>query len=187
MKDIPAGFRKTQRLAGIWNDGKDSFLDEIEPRKGQEDALTAVREMAEGKRKLLVLVGESRSGKSHLLAGFANYKLRIEYNTDAQKTAKYMTFFEMELALRSAQTKGNMDVLFRELVDYPELVIDELGRGKWSEFTSTFFTNVLIKRKGEGRETLIATNLNGSELKEMFDIALLERLREENGVVLIKK
>lgn len=184
---IPASFRQQQRMAGIWKENKDAFLSEMTPRVGQEDAFKAIGQLIDGSRRIVILIGESRSGKSWMGSGYISDRLKDEYDKDAEKSAKYMTFFDLELSLRSAQTLGTMDRLFSELVGYPELFIDELGRGKWSEFTSTFFTNLLIRRYGEKRPTMVATNLNGSEIREMLDIALLERLKEEGSVVLVKK
>lgn len=185
--EVPAGFRQMQREAGIWFENRDSFFDKTEPHKGQENAYFAISEMVERKKRLLVLTGESRSGKSWLTSGYINYELKTAYGTESKETSKYMTFFEMELALRSAMTLGTMERLFLNLVAPTNLVIDELGRGKWSEFTATFFTNLILKRYGEGKNSLIATNLSGSELKEMLDFALLERLKEQNAVILVKK
>lgn len=185
---IPASFRALQREAGIWAVNKDAFLDTIQPREGQKDAYYALADMVEHKRKIVVLIGESRSGKSWLGSGYISLMLKSEQEFAGEKPiAKYMTFFDLELMLRSAQTQGTMDRLFNELVRIPELFIDELGRGKWSEFTATFFTNLIIRRHGENRYTGIGTNLSGSDLKEMLDIALLERLKEENSIILVRK
>lgn len=187
MVEIPSTFRQIQREAGIWKENKDAFFDSIDPREGQLKAYYAISDLLNGKRKLLILLGESRSGKSWLVSGYANTMLKKDFNESREISVKYMTFFELELALRTAQTLGRMDVLYRDLISYAHLIIDELGRGKWSEFTATFFTNVLIRRKGEGRDTLLATNLSGAELKEMLDLAIIERLREDDGIIQIKK
>lgn len=186
MKDIPSTFRETQRNAGIWKENRDAFFDEINPREGQLSAYYAITDVINGKKKLLVLLGASQVGKSYLVSGYVNMILKKDFNDNRESSARYMTFFDFELSLRSAQTLGRMDLLYNELVRYPHLIIDELGRGKWSEFTSTFFTNLLIRRRGEGRDTLIATNLTGSELKEMLDIALLERIKKDEGIVIVK-
>lgn len=188
MRNIPSSFRQLQREAGVWKENQDAFLEDITPRAGQEDAIEAIARLTEHEARIVILTGESRSGKTYLLSGYMNDILRDIWGTDKQiKTPKFMTFFELELALRAAQTKGTMDVLFRDLVDLPQLVIDEVGRGKWSDFTSTFFTNLLIRRFGEKRETLMATNLMGGELVEMLDIALIERLKEDRAIIPIRK
>lgn len=185
--NIPSGFRPLQKEAGIWEENKDAFLSEIKPRQGQEKAYSSLMEMLEGNRRLLLISGESRAGKSWLLSGYINERLREVYAGINTRGVKYMTFFDMELRLRSAQTLGTMDKLFNELVGYQHLAIDELGRGKWSDFTATFFTNLLIRRYGEKRETLIATNLKADELWDMIDIALMERMKAEKAIVLMKK
>lgn len=186
--EVPSSFRALQREAGIWAVNKDAFLDTIQPWEGQEDAYDALADMVEHKRKIVVMLGESRSGKSWLGSGYINLMLKNEQVLAGEKPlARYMTFFDLELMLRSSQTQGTMDRLFNELVRIPQLFIDEMGRGKWSEFTATFFTNLIIRRHGENRYTVIGTNLSGADLKEMLDIALLERLKEENSIVLVRK
>lgn len=186
MKDIPSSFREMQRNAGIRRKHSDVFFDEINPRDGQLNAFYAITDIINSKRKILILVGESQIGKSYLLSGYADTMLKKDFNESREATVRYMTFFDLELALRTAQTLGRMDVLYDELIRIPHLVIDEMGRGKWSEFTSTFFTNLLIRRTEEWRDTLMATNLSGSELKEMLDLALIERLKNDKGIVLVE-
>ena len=188
MTGIPSGFTTLQKQCGIWRENWDAFLGDITPREGQEDAYSAMADLMEHKSRIVILTGESRSGKSFLLSGYINECIRARWGSERQDNMpKYMTFFDMELALRAAQTKGTIDILFRDLVKVPELAFDEVGRGKWSEFTSTFFTNLLIRRYGEMRETAMATNLNGQELVEMMDLALIERLKENRAIVKIKK
>ena len=188
MREIPSGFRTMQIQCGIWRENLDAFLADITPREGQEDAYSAMADLMEHKSRIVILTGESRSGKSFLLSGYINDCIRERWGTEGQDNQpKYMTFFDMELALRAAQTKGTMDILFRDLVKVPQIAFDEVGRGKWSEFTSTFFTNLLIRRYGEKRETVMATNLNGQELVGMMDLALIRRLKENRAIVKIKK
>ena len=187
MREIPSGFRQCQQIAGIWAVNREAFFDELTPREGQERAFEAVGKLLDKKLKMVFLVGESRSGKSWFCSAYVNHLLKDQYNRGVTTTVKYMTFFDFELALRSAQTLGTMDKLFDRMVGYPQLVIDELGRGKWSEFTSTFFMNVLIRRHGENKETLVGTNLSGAEVKEMLDLAVLERIKEDGAIILMKK
>lgn len=184
---VDSGFRSTQRQAGIWKRDEDSFLSKTTPRAGQESGFKAMQELAERELSLVILVGETDAGKSFLLSGYINDKLEKTHYNGQESTARYMTFFDLELALRSAQTTGTMDVLFNRLVSYRDLVIDEFGRGKWSEFTSTFFENLLIRRHGEKKQTGIGTNLSGTELKEMLDFAVLRRIRQDGKVVQLKK
>ena len=100
-------FRQQQRLAGIWNENKDALFFSITPRQGQKEAYEAIEELIIGKKRLVLLIGESRSGKSWLGSGYINSRLIDEFTMDIEKSAKYMTFFELELALRTAQTLEN--------------------------------------------------------------------------------
>ena len=175
--NIPADFRHYQREWGIWKENRDAFLEYTIPRVGQESAYDALTELANKDEGTVVLVGESRAGKSWLVSAYMNTKMKEWYNTNVNREARYMTFFEFELALRSAMVKGTMDVLFATLCSYSVLVVDEIGRGKWSDFTATFFENLLINRYGNRKATALATNLNVKELFEMFDLAIIERLK----------
>lgn len=82
---IPASFRSLQREAGIWAVNKDAFLDTIQPREGQEDAYYALADMVEHKRKIVVLIGESRSGKSWLGSGYISLMLKSEQEFAGEK------------------------------------------------------------------------------------------------------
>lgn len=186
MVMIPAGFRDIQRQCGVWKENYDAFLDEITPREGQDTAYRALSDVLEDKRLMVSLIGESRAGKSWLMNGCVNSRIKEAYFDNRSRLPKYMTFFELELELRSAMTQGTMNQLFGRLVDIPMLAIDEIGRGKWSDFTATFFENLIIKRYGERRVTLMATNLGADEFKALFDVAILERLRTQS-ICLVKK
>ena len=176
--NIPADFRHYQTEWGIWKENRDAFLEYTIPRVGQETAYEALTELKDKNEGTVVLVGESRAGKSWLVSAYMNTKIKEWYNNNTQCDARYMTFFEFELALRSAMTKGTMDELFMRLCSYNVLVVDEIGRGKWSDFTATFFENLIIRRFGNKKVTVLATNLNIKELFEMFDLAVIERLKK---------
>lgn len=184
-----------KRACGIWAENMDASRKALVPRDYQRKVL----EILDKGERFAVVCGASRTGKSWMLSGIANDMLEqafndgnLAYELDGDAVRKvralvqYMTFFEFELMLREAQTKGELFGLFSTLLAPKVLIVDEYGRGKWSDFTATFFQNLLIKRYGEKKRTLIGSNLTQSELMDMLDIAVVERVGVGN-VVLMKK
>ena len=185
--------RTLRKVCGIWKENMDASLANMKPRGYQKNAINVLNE----KGLFFAVCGASRMGKSWILSGLANdlideacekMALEMEMDGDAVKkirgVVRYMTFFEFELMLREAQTKGDMFALFNDLLSPNVLIVDEYGRGKWSDFTATFFQNLLIKRYGEKKRTLIGSNLKQVEFLEMMDLAIIERLGMHNVVTL---
>lgn len=182
-----------RKVCGIWAENMEASLKTLEPRDYQVEAVNRIN-MG---RLFFAVCGASRTGKSWILSGLANdlideiyEKETLEWHMDndainkVNRVVKYMTFFEFELMLRESQTKGEMFTLFNQLMLPNVLIIDEYGRGKWSDFTATFFQNLLIKRYGEKKRTLIGSNLKQVEFLEMMDLAIIERLGADNIVTL---
>lgn len=178
-----------KRACGIWAENMDASRKALVPREYQRKVL----EIFDKGERFAVVCGASRTGKSWILSGIANDMIEQAYDEadmayemdrdairKARAVVQYMTFFEFELMLREAQTKGELFGLFSQLLAPKVLIVDEYGRGKWSDFTATFFQNLLIKRYGEKKRTMIGSNLTQSELVDMLDIALLERLGADN-------
>lgn len=178
--------KRIKRACGMWEENIEASVGTLEQREGQKEVIEALK----ARKKFVLIYGASRMGKSWLLSAFGNDRIAevyeeqgLEYEMDneaikkAKKAVIYMTFFDFELMLRTAQTKGEMFELYTELIAPKLLIIDEIGRGKWSEFTATFFQNLLIRRYGENKETWLASNLNIKEFADMFDFAVIERLR----------
>ena len=189
-------FENYQKACGIWEENIPARFEKLEPRKYQEDAIKALLE----NNRIVILSGESGVGKSYLLSAKANellyrrwyqnaleqYSLSSQFVEEAKEDVIYTTFFDFELALRTAMTNGTMEKLFREFIKPKTLIVDEIGRGKWSDFTATFFQNLLIRRYGDKKETDLGTNLLGKEFVEMFDDALLRRFSDGKFVVIEK-
>lgn len=184
-----------KKYCGIWNENLEASLVTMEKRDYQQKAV----ELVEYGDRFLAVCGASRVGKSWILSAYANDLIELHFNSEnfeawmdddikkrLRTVVQYMTFFEFELKLRTAQTQGTMYELYEQMLLPRVLIIDEYGRGKWSDFTATFFQNVLIKRYGEKKKTIIGSNLLQRELLEMMDIAIVERLGVGN-IITIKK
>lgn len=183
-------FRTVQKVCGIWEENLEAGFHD-EKREKQERARGLVEQFFKREFRSLGLFGTTRTGKSWLLSGALNKRLKSVYDefglsmysmdSDTEKKVlrlcRYMTFFEFELGLRTAQHDGTMGAYFDSLLSPEFLVVDEIGRGKWSDFTATFFENLIIKRYGEKKFTAFASNLYLDEFKQMFDNAILERLK----------
>lgn len=191
-------FKTAQKAVGIWEENYTADFDTMQERPGQKLALETVMELLHGDYRTVGLLGASRTGKSWICSAAVNHEILQPYKDGGmglfpingemigilRSHALYMTFFEFELKLRTAQHNGTLEALYSELVAPRLVVFDEIGRGKWSDFTATYFENTLIRRYGAKKQTLMASNLTSSEFRDMFDNALLERFREGRFVTL---
>lgn len=187
-------FENYQRACGIWEENLPARIETLEKRENQKEAVKALWE----NNRVVVLLGASEQGKSYLLSARANeilyrnwyqkayeeYAISNEIVKEGKRLVSYMTFFDYELALRTAMHNGTMEQLFSEMLATQVLIVDELGRGKWSDFTATFFENLIIRRYGEKKITYIGSNLTAKEFVEMFDSAVVRRIQNEKFVVI---
>ena len=57
------------------------------------------------------------------------------------------------------------------------LVIDEIGRQKYSDFEMNFFFEIIDRRWNNNLNTTIITNLSAQEFAEFYGLAIIDRLR----------
>lgn len=109
---------------------------------------------AEGNGRGLVLYGAVGRGKTHLLVSL----LRILI-FDQGVTARFMEFSRLLGILKEAYDKGQSDrSVMNELVSVPLLAIDELGKGRLSDWELTVVDELVSRRYNAMAPTLGTTN-----------------------------
>lgn len=139
---------------------------------------------APGDRGFL-LYGDVGTGKTHLLSTVIRY-LTLEKGIHA----KFVEFSHLvsDLRERFDQNQGEAGLL-GPLIEIPVLAIDELGKGRNTEWQASIIDEIISKRYNRGLTTLFTTNYpveaikptrdtSGSELRRT---ATLETLRERVG------
>ena len=134
------------------------------------DIVTKLTEIAEGATKDLIIEGPPQSGKTKLLSAFGNSLLK------AGKSVKYVTAGELVMKLRFSNPA--FEDTFEWLTTVPYLLLDDLGRERWSEYNQEQLENVINKRRRTSQSTVLTTaqeemHYTGRLYEELY---MLERI-----------
>ena len=164
-----------------------TFADYVVKTPEQESVLSIAKEYAQNKTGLnagrgLIITGTVGVGKTHLASAIINEVITTENNI----RAIYTTARDMIRHIRSAWK--NPDIDESDMIDryaYAQiLVIDEIGVQFGSESEMIQMFEVLDKRYGEQLPTVMISNLTPAELTGLLGERIIDRMREDNGVML---
>ncbi len=132
-------------------------------RKGQHSLAVAkerfmrlTRAMDVDDSRGVVLVGEPGLGKTHLVCALVNY-LTLQRGI----ACRFVDFFELTQRIRASYgDKGGESEasIIEPLVSVPVLAIDDLGKGRGSNFELTIIDRIITRRYNAGRIVLATTN-----------------------------
>ena len=199
--ELPYEVRQAQARAGITFDNSTAFIHEIEPKTEAQAILKeelkklilmlGLREPEDRKARPRVLLvhGAEGRGKSYLCSGAVNEVIRAYYNIETDKKepqydrisgkAMYLTHYELDLMDKSCmnpKAERTQIEQYKKVGSVPFMVIDEIGRGSWSDYSARNLENVISKRYAELLPTVLITNKTIPEIVEMFDKATRDRL-----------
>lgn len=125
----------------------------------------------------IVLIGNAGTGKTHLASAIANSLM------NELIPVKFGTFINLLDNLKKA-FRTDKDVV-ASLTEIPVLIIDDLGKEKYTEWASQILFQVIDQRYNSELPTIITTNLSVEEMKERFGEPITSRLMEMcYGIVL---
>lgn len=207
---LPSEVRQAQAISGITFDNSMAFLHEIQPvthnqavlkdKLEQLIDLIFVSDPDERKERLRVVLvhGAEGRGKSYLCSGAVNDVIRAFYNFETKKNepqyekicdkSRFLTHYELDLLDKSCmnpRADRTQIEQYRKMSSIPFLVIDEVGRGSWSDYSARNLENIVSKRYSELLPTVLITNKTIPEIVEMFDKATRDRLfNERTGIAI---
>lgn len=100
------------------------------------------------------LMGKPGVGKSHLLVGVLR-RLTLEKRVPA----RYVEFFHLLSELKDGYSSGRSEMdLIAPLTEVEVLAIDELGKGRGTDWEMYILDEIISRRYNAGRVTLFASN-----------------------------
>lgn len=123
------------------------------------------------RKRGFLLMGKSGLGKTYLAIGTIA-ELTLEYGIRCM----FKDFFYLLSELREAYSQGIPEnEVILPLIETEILVIDELGKGKSSEWESNILDQLISKRYNAEKVTLITTNFISKDFATKEDQEILER------------
>lgn len=117
--------------------------------ESQTEALSACKEMLNGKLNKLVLLGGNGVGKTHLASALVK-----------RMNGRLVSAYEMFAYYRSCFSGQHSELkILKEFSSYPLLAIDEFGRTKGSEAEENFLSVIIDNRHSANLPTIILSNL----------------------------
>ncbi|BER92713.1 ATP-binding protein [Atrimonas thermophila] len=174
---------KKQRVEELFKDARigrryhsctlDSFKQELNP-EAYRAVLRYVQDIERNVEKGigLVLCGPVGTGKTHLAVAVLKEAIGAGYSGLFQTAPELM--YRWNATYSSSGTTE--EEFFRTLRDVRFLVIDDLGKGKWSERVAERLYAVINARYNELNPTVITTNLVGQDLRKYVGDAIADRL-----------
>lgn len=141
-------------------------------RKGKNASLTAIREMLGTyamvflpKEPGVLITGKVGTGKTHLMVAFIHY-LTLEKGMQC----RFIEFTHLLSELREAyETRKSATDILNNLSSVPILFIDELGKGRNSDWELTIIDELISKRYNACLPTFFTTNYVLGPLKKPTD------------------
>jgi DNA replication protein DnaC len=125
----------------------------------------------------LLLAGAPGVGKTHLLTALVTH-VTIELGIEAA----FVDFFELLARLRNGFGKGHGEgEILEPLLAHPVIAIDELGKGKNSEWELAVLDQLVSRAYNLERTLLVTTNYLPDEQGRAGSVAFTESLRDRVG------
>jgi DNA replication protein DnaC len=156
----------------------------IQVDKGASDIVTAKRQAWRFAREYepgasgILLYGTVGTGKTYLTVAILRYLI-----LSRGVRARFTEFMHLLSDLRATfGDRGQAEVVMRPLVDVPLLVIDELGKGRGSDWELSVLDELISKRYNARRTTVFTTNYGIESSTQNTESSETESLRDRIGV-----
>ncbi len=183
---IPCGCIRLDRKVDAFNKAAvpsrylDATFGRINANKNAQDMAVArqkawrfAREFEPGVQGLL-FYGSTGTGKTYLTIAILRYLL-----INRGVRARFSEFMHLLSALRASYgDRGKAEDVLRPLVDVPLLVIDELGKGRGTDWELSVLDELISKRYNAQRTTIFTTNygIDANQATGQQEESLLDRV-----------
>lgn len=137
----------------------------------------------------LLLLGPTGTGKTYIAGSIANAVLEREIEVFYQSAPQALDLIRNYNKLRRTFSPDPEELaesswLYERLMDVQLLIIDDLGtEAVDSAERLSEWLNLLNARQSDSKRTIISSNLNQSQLKQMYDERLVSRLLGNFSVI----
>ncbi|MCP3942415.1 MAG: ATP-binding protein [Desulfobacteraceae bacterium] len=127
--------------------------------------------------KSVLFLGNNGTGKTHLACAIAQDLLFY----GKISTLKYLSAYDLSLAIKNSwfreSAQSEMQIV-RGFVNLDFLIIDEIGAQFGSDTDELLFYQVFNKRLSNEKPTILISNRNADELKDLVGPRVTDRIRE---------
>ena len=139
----------------------------------------ANRDLFKGRKNGLILLGSNGVGKTHLAAAVAHVLI------DKGVPVLFHTYSEHLQEIRNEFDHTGAQKYLSLMKSNPMLVLDDLGKEKRSEWSSSILFDVINSRYERQLPVIITSNFTAAELADHVGSAVWSRLYETSGVVVM--
>ncbi|NIR13701.1 MAG: ATP-binding protein [Desulfobacterales bacterium] len=152
----------------------DSFIQ----RDGTEPLYRAARNFVDGHGPpILVMVGGTGVGKSHLMESAIRYLVRNKHKARYELAPNFLDRLRHTFSGRSESDLYELTAWYQA---FEILAMDDVGMEKGTDFAGAELTRLLDIRIQAQRRTIVSTNLNKAQMAQHLGDRLASRLYETN-------
>lgn len=129
----------------------------------------------------LILYGTTGTGKTHIACGIAIEVMKQGYK--AKFTETYDILLSVKETFRKDSTTSESQIV-RDLLVPDLLIIDEVGMQYGTDSERIIMSNLINKRYGSVRPTILLSNLNLEEISEYMGNRVIDRMIEDDSAFL---
>jgi DNA replication protein len=159
---------------GVRAKNRNNNFENFRIKNGNETALEAAKAFATNGDTTLLFIGPTGVGKTHLAVS-----VMVEY-LKAGKECWFVKEAGMGRDIsdsRCFNTKETIKSMHNRYCSYPLLVIDELGKGTWTNGEATEILDIIDDRiEEEDRKTILISNLSWNDFSKRFGDRITSRL-----------
>lgn len=178
---------------------KEDFIKQILPRYrsahvskivGWEDEMRALEEWIRNPKNFLILIGVSGCGKTYVSVALAFYLFEIK-----EKDSNSVPYLDIQFVklrdffdhLKALYSKNKDDSNIKEILsNCAFLILDDLGASRNTEWQKEVILDIIDRRYDNMLPTIITTNFNFREIKEIFGSRVSSRLEASENFILEK-